>query len=200
VEIERLSVPDAYVITPPQFGDDRGTFLEWFRADKLAAALGRRFAVEQANHSVSRKGTLRGIHFADVPPGQAKLVYCPRGAVLDVVVDLRVGSPSFGKHEAVRLDEVDRRSVFLAEGLGHAFYALSDEADVTYLVSTTYNPAAEHGVHPLDADLALPWPDGARASVLSDKDAAAPGLAEAEAGGLLPSYQVCRDFYAAHRP
>jgi len=200
VEIERLSIPDAFVVTPAQFGDDRGTFLEWFRADKLAAALGRRFAVEQANHSVSRRGTLRGIHFADVPPGQAKLVYCPRGAVLDVIVDLRVGSPSFGKHEAIRLEDVDRRSVFLSEGLGHAFYALSDDADVTYLVSTTYNPTVEHGVHPLDSDLALPWPDGAGESVLSDKDAAAPTLAEAEAAGLLPSYAGCQDFYAAQRP
>ena len=200
MEIERLSIPDAFVVTPAQFGDDRGTFLEWFRADKLAAALGRRFAVEQANHSVSRRGTLRGIHFADVPPGQAKLVYCPRGAVLDVIVDLRVGSPSFGKHEAIRLDDVDRRSVFLSEGLGHAFYALSDDADVTYLVSTTYNPTVEHGVHPLDSDLALPWPDGAGESVLSDKDAAAPTLAEAEAAGLLPSYAGCQDFYAAQRP
>ena len=200
MEIERLSIPDAFVISPAQFGDERGTFLEWFRADKLAAALGRRFAVEQANHSVSRQGTLRGIHFADVPPGQAKLVYCPRGAVLDVIVDLRLGSPSFGKHEAVRLDDVDRRSVFLAEGLGHAFYALSEDADVTYLVSTTYNPAAEHGVHPLDSDLALPWPDGAGQSVLSAKDAAAPTLAEAEAAGLLPTYAGCRDFYAAQRP
>lgn len=200
MEIERLSIPDAFVVTPAQFGDDRGTFLEWFRADKLAAALGRRFVVEQANHSVSRQGTLRGIHFADVPPGQAKLVYCPRGAVLDVIVDLRVGSPSFGKHEAIRLEDVDRRSVFLSEGLGHAFYALSDDADVTYLVSTTYNPTAEHGVHPLDSDLALPWPDGAGESVLSDKDAAAPTLAEAEAAGLLPSYAGCQDFYAAQRP
>jgi len=199
VDIAPLAIPDAFVITPRQFTDDRGTFLEWFRPDKLSEAIGRRFEVAQANHSVSRRGTLRGVHYADVPPGQAKLVYCPRGAVLDVVVDLRVGSPSYGKHEAVRLDDVERRSVFLAEGLGHAFVALSDDANVTYLVSSTYNPAIEHAVHPLDGDLALPWPDGDAEAVLSDKDAEAPSLADAERQGLLPSYDGCRDFYATQK-
>jgi dTDP-4-dehydrorhamnose 3,5-epimerase len=199
VDIEPLEVADAYVCTPRTFGDDRGTFLEWFRADKLAEVTGRRFAPMQANHSISRRGTLRGIHFADVPPGQAKYVYCPRGAVLDVIVDLRVGSPSYRKHAAVRLDDVERRGVFLAEGLGHAFVALSDDANVNYLVSTTYNPAIEHGVHPLDPELGLPWPADAGDFVLSDKDAAAPGIAQAEADGLLPSYDDCVAFYSAQR-
>jgi dTDP-4-dehydrorhamnose 3,5-epimerase len=201
VDIAALEISDAFVCTPRQFGDDRGTFLEWFRGDELAKATGRGFAPVQANHSVSRRGTLRGIHFADVPPGQAKYVYCPRGAVLDVIVDLRVGSPSYGKHAAVRLDDVDRRGVFIAEGLGHGFYALTDDANVAYLVSTAYNPAIEHAVHPLDPDLALPWPVGEAGldddgPVLSEKDAAAPSLAEAQARGLLPSYDACRDFYA----
>ena len=197
MQVEPLEIPDAYVCTPRQFGDDRGTFLEWFRGDRLAEATGRPFTPLQANHSISRRGTLRGIHFADVPPGQAKYVYCPRGAVLDVVVDLRVGSPSFGKHAAVRLDDVDRRGVFLAEGLGHGFVALTDDANVNYLVSTTYNPSIEHAVHPLDPELALPWPPEAGEFVLSDKDAAAPRLAEAQARGLLPSYDACRAFYAS---
>ena len=196
MDIEALPIPDAYVVTPRQFGDERGTILEWFRMDKLADVTGRRMSVLQANHSVSRRGTLRGVHFAEVPPGQAKLVYCPKGAVLDVIVDVRIGSPTFGKHEAVRLDDVDRRSLFLAEGLGHAFFALSDEAHVTYLVSTTYNPSGERGVHPLDTDLALPWPPDAGAPVLSAKDASAPTLAEAKAQGLLPSYDACRAHYA----
>lgn len=196
MHIEPLEIADAYVCTPRQFGDDRGTFLEWFRADKIADVLGRPFVPVQANHSISRRATLRGIHFADVPPGQAKYVYCPRGAVLDVVVDLRVGSPSYRKHAAVRLDDVDRRGLFLAEGLGHAFFALTDDANVTYLVSTTYNPAIERGVHPLDPDLALPWPLDAGDAVLSAKDEAAPTLAAAEADGLLPSYDACRAHYA----
>lgn len=176
------------MLTPRQYADERGTFLEWFRADLLAAATGLEFAVRQANHSVSARGVVRGIHFAAVPPGQAKLVYCPRGAVLDIVVDVRVGSLTYGEHVAVRLDDVDRRSVFVAEGLGHAFVALTDDTSVTYLTSSTYEPAVERGVSPLDPALALPWPFEVGALVLSAKDREAPTLAEAQAAGLLPSY------------
>ncbi|MDT7802130.1 MAG: 5-epimerase, partial [Actinomycetota bacterium] len=122
--------------------------------------------------------------------GQAKYVYCPRGAVLDLVVDLRVGSPTFGRHAAVRLDDVTRTGVFVSEGLGHAFCALTDDADVTYLLSTTYDPGAEHGVNPLDPDLALPWPDDVGELLLSDKDRGAPGLIEARDAGALPSYDA----------
>ena len=196
MDISPLDVPDAFVCTPKAFADERGLFLEWFRGDQLAEMIGRGFVPVQANHSVSRRGVLRGIHFADVPPGQAKYVYCASGAVLDVVVDLRVGSPSYLRHASVRLDDVDRRGVFLAEGLGHAFLALSDEAHVTYLISTPYNPAVERAVNPLDPELALPWPSELEPPVLSDKDAFAPGVRDAERDGLLPSYDVCRAFYA----
>jgi dTDP-4-dehydrorhamnose 3,5-epimerase len=202
VEIRALGIDGAWVCTPRVFPDARGAFLEWFRADLLAESTGRRVDTTQANHSMSRRGTLRGVHFADVPPGQAKYVYCLRGAVLDVIVDLRRGSPTFGRHEPVRLDDVDRRAVFIGEGLGHAFCVLSETADVTYLVSTAYNPTAEHGVHPLDPDLALPWSevlDGVE-PVLSPKDAGAPSFAEAQHNGLLPSYDDCRAHYATLAP
>jgi dTDP-4-dehydrorhamnose 3,5-epimerase len=191
MEIAPLSIAGAWVLTPRQFADDRGTFLEWFRADHLEAATGNAFAVRQANHSVSARGVVRGVHFADVPPGQAKLVYCPRGAVLDIVVDVRAGSPTYGEHAAVRLDDVDRRCVFIAEGLGHAFVALSDDTSVTYLTSSTYDPAVERAVSPLDPALGLPWPSGAGELRLSPKDAQAPSLAEALAAGLLPAYGDC---------
>jgi dTDP-4-dehydrorhamnose 3,5-epimerase len=194
MKVEPLDVPDAWVCTPSVFADDRGAFLEWFRADALSAVTGRSFTIVQANHSTSKKGTVRGVHFADVPPGQAKYVYCPRGAVLDVIVDLRVGSPSFGRSTSVVLDDIDRRGVFIAEGMGHAFCALADDTSVTYLVSSAYNPAAEHGVQPLDTDLALPWPDDLDL-VLSTKDTAAPTLAAGQDSGLLPSYDVCRRHY-----
>jgi dTDP-4-dehydrorhamnose 3,5-epimerase len=191
VDISALPIAGAWALTPRQFADERGTFLEWFRADLLEAATGLAFAVRQANHSVSARGVVRGVHFADVPPGQAKLVYCPRGAVLDLVVDVRAGSPTFGAHAAVRLDDVDRRCVFIAEGLGHAFVALDDDSSVTYLTSTTYNPAAERAVSPIDPALGLPWPLPPGELTLSPKDAAAPTLAEALAGGWLPSYDDC---------
>ena len=190
VDISASPIGGAWVLTPRPYADERGTFLEWFRADLLAAETGREFAVRQANHSVSARRVVRGVHFAAVPPGQAKLVYCPRGAVLDVVVDVRVGSPTYGEHVAVRLDDVDRRCVFIAEGLGHAFVALTDDTSVTYLTSSTYDPAVERGVSPLDPALALPWPFAIDELVLSAKDREAPTLAEAQAAGLLPPHDA----------
>jgi dTDP-4-dehydrorhamnose 3,5-epimerase len=198
VQVDELRVPGAWSFTPRQFSDPRGVFLEWFTAEALQTATGHPLTVAQANHSVSARGTLRGVHFADVPPGQAKYVYCTRGAVLDVVVDLRVGSPTFGVSDAVRLDEQDRRGIYLSEGLGHAFLALTDDANVTYLCSTPYAPGREHGVHPLDPELELPWPQDVE-PLLSDKDTAAPTLGEARERGLLPSYEQCTAYYATLR-
>ncbi len=194
MNVRELKVPGAWELTPKQWPDPRGLFLEWFKAPVLREAIGHDLTVKQANHSVSSKGTLRGVHFADTPPGQAKYVYCTKGAVLDVIVDIRVGSPTFGVSDAVRLDEVDRRAVYLSEGLGHAFLALTDDANVTYLCSEPYNPTGEHTVFPLDADLDLPFPDDVE-HLLSDRDAAAPTFAEAQAQGLLPSYDACLAYY-----
>ncbi|HEY2670073.1 MAG TPA: dTDP-4-dehydrorhamnose 3,5-epimerase family protein [Rugosimonospora sp.] len=184
-----LSIDGAWEVTPVQHGDPRGVFLEWYRFDHLAAEVGHPLELAQANVSVSVPGVVRGIHFADVPPGQAKYVTCVRGAILDVVVDLRVGSPTFGQWETVRLDDIDRRAVYLSEGLGHGFCALSDDATLTYLCSTTYNPEREHAVHPLDPRLAIDWPSDA--PVVSDRDGAAPSLDEAHQAGLLPEYENC---------
>jgi dTDP-4-dehydrorhamnose 3,5-epimerase len=198
MDIESLDVPDAWLCKPDVHPDDRGSFLEWFRADKLATAVGRPFHVVQANHSVSRRGVVRGVHFADVPPGQGKYVYCARGSMLDVIVDLRVGSPSFGKHCTVVLDDVVRCGVFIAEGLGHAFCATSEHASVAYLVTSTYNAAAERTVSPVDPELNLPWPSDVPL-LFSDKDRDAPSLAGAMTLGLLPSYEDCLAHYAGLR-
>ena len=198
VDVDELAVPDAWVFTPRQFPDDRGVFLEWYKADVVEKAVGHRLTLAQANHSVSRRGVVRGVHYADVPPGQAKYVYCPRGRVLDVVIDIRVGSPTFGQVDSVVLDDVDRRAVYVSEGLGHAFLSLQDDSVVTYLCSTPYNPPAEHEVNPGDPALALPWPADVE-PLLSAKDAAGPTLAEAAESGLLPDYEQCRDFYARLR-
>ena len=196
VEPTPTAVPDAYVLTPTQHSDDRGTFLEWFRGEPLEE-VGHPFRLAQANASVSRPGVVRGIHYADVPPGQAKYVTCVRGAVLDVVVDLRVGSPTFGAWDAVRLDDADRRVLYLAEGLGHGFCAIEPDSTVVYLCNDVYRPGAEHAVHPLDPELAIDWP--ADAPVLSPKDAAAPSLAQAQAAGALPDYETCLRRYAEAR-
>jgi dTDP-4-dehydrorhamnose 3,5-epimerase len=199
MSIEKLSIEGAWVITPRQFADDRGTFLEAFQGAALAEATGRELAVAQVNTSVSRAGVVRGIHFSDVPPSQAKYVTCPRGAIWDVVVDIRVGSPTYGQWEGVLLDDVDRKAVFLSEGLGHGFVALEDDSTAVYLCSTPYAPGREHGVHPLDPELAIAWPDRARdgsaiSPLLSEKDAQAPTLARAREQGLLPTWEAVRAF------
>lgn len=188
-----LSVPGAWELTPVQHRDDRGLFYEWFRDDDMVAATGHGLDLMQANCSVSAVGVLRGIHYADVPPGQAKWVTCLSGAVLDVVVDLRVGSPTFGRWDSVLLDDVDRRAVYLAEGLGHGFLSLQDGSTVAYLCSSAYAPGREHEVDPLDPAIGIAWPDRARDGSalelrLSPKDAAAPGLHEAAEQGLLPRW------------
>jgi dTDP-4-dehydrorhamnose 3,5-epimerase len=204
VEIRELAVPGAYEVAPAVHADGRGAFLEWFRADRFREATGHSFTLAQANASVSAAGTLRGVHFADLPPSQAKWVTCLHGAVLDVVVDIRVGSPTYGRWDAALLDDADRRAIYLSEGLGHAFMALEDASVVSYLCSAPYAPGREHGVHPLDPALAIEWPTTGRdgsplTPVLSDKDAAAPTLAEAESSGLLPTYAAAQDFVGSLR-
>lgn len=194
MKIRELSIAGAFEITPRQFPDDRGVFWEWYRFDALAEAVGHPLDLRQGNGSVSRRGVVRGIHFADVPPGQAKYVTVASGAVIDYVIDIRVGSPTFGRWEAMRLDAVDRRAVYIAEGLGHAFVSLEDGSTVTYLVSEVFNPAAEHGVTPLDPTVALEFPDEAGEPLLSPKDLDAPTLLEAQAAGLLPTWRSARDF------
>jgi dTDP-4-dehydrorhamnose 3,5-epimerase len=195
MQIRPLAVPGAWELTPRQFADERGVFLEWFTAVSFEGAAGHRFDLAQANLSVSQRGVLRGIHVADVPPGQAKYVTCVTGAVLDVVVDLRVGSPTFRAWDSVRLDAVDRRAVYLAEGLGHGFLSLEDGSTVVYLCSEPYAPLREHEVHPLDPALGIAWPSGIE-PLLSSKDAAAPSLAEAVDRGLLPTWEATEAYVA----
>src|ERR1700677_497651 len=196
--MEPTSIGGAWTFTPAVHRDDRGQFLEWFRAGELSELLGYWPQTAQANCSVSRRGVIRGVHFASVPPGQAKYVTCVSGAIIDVIVDVRVGSPSYGRWEAVRLDDASRRAVFLCEGLGHAFTALSNEATVMYLCSTPYSPGREHGVHPLDPDVGIEWPADTEA-VLSEKDAAAPTLEQARHAGLLPVYADCEAYLESLR-
>jgi dTDP-4-dehydrorhamnose 3,5-epimerase len=197
VQSRGLAVPGAWEITPTQHSDERGTFVETYRATLFENVVGQRLDVAQVSCSVNRKGSVRGVHFADVPPSQAKYVTCPHGAILDVVVDVRVGSPTFGQWDAVRL-EANQKGVYVAEGLGHAFMALTDEATVSYLCSQPYAPERERGVNPLDPALGIDWPEG-NTPLLSPRDAAAPSLEDARRQGLLPSYDDCLALYAELR-
>jgi dTDP-4-dehydrorhamnose 3,5-epimerase len=140
---------------------------------------------------------VRGIHYALVPPGQAKYITVARGSVVDFVVDIRVGSPTFGQWESVVLDDVGRTALYLAEGLGHAFVALEDDTTMTYLVSEVFNAERELGINPLDPEIGLVFPPEAGEPRLSPRDVEAPSLAEATASGALPTWDACQALYAS---
>ena len=186
--VRELAVPGAWEITPKLRTDSRGAFFEWFTDPEFTEFAGHRLDLRQANCSVSAAGVLRGVHFAQVPPSQAKYVTCLRGSVYDVVVDIRVGSPTFGKWDAVVLDDQHRRTVYLSEGLGHAFLALEDDSTVMYLCSAGYAPDREHTINALDPALDIAWPAVDGEPILSDRDRAAPTVSEVQAAGLLPTW------------
>lgn len=192
-----LSIPGAFEITPELHDDSRGTFFEWFTEPAFEAMTGHRFDLKQANCSVSTAGTLRGLHFAQLPPGQAKFITCVTGSVFDVVVDIRVGSPTFGQWDSVILDDSARRSVYLSEGLAHGFLALQDDSAVMYLCSAPYAPEREHTICPTDPAIGIDWPLPAAEWLLSDRDAAAPMLGEVRAAGLLPDWEQTTAFIRA---
>jgi len=162
------------LLEPDVHGDERGFLVEIFSAPAWRE-LGVDVDFVQHNHSRSRKGTLRGIHF-QTEPGQAKLVRCARGEILDVAVDLRRGSPTYGQWEAHRLDDVKHRQLFVPVGFGHGFAVLSETADVAYQVSSYYDPATEAGIAWDDPDVAVDWQ--VDEPLLSERDKTAPKLAE----------------------
>jgi dTDP-4-dehydrorhamnose 3,5-epimerase len=197
MDVRELDIPGAWEITPAVHGDSRGLFFEWLTDREFNAFAGHRLDVRQANCSVSSAGVLRGLHFAQLPPSQAKYVTCLSGSVFDVVVDIRLGSPTFGRWASVLLDDYDRRTIYISEGLAHGFLALQDNSTVMYLCSSEYNPQREHTICATDPALAIDWPlvDGAVPS-LSDRDAAALNLDEVRKSGLLPSWEETQKFIA----
>jgi dTDP-4-dehydrorhamnose 3,5-epimerase len=194
VKARELAVPGAWEISPQVHTDSRGLFFEWLTDSGFTEFAGHRFDLHQANCSVSSAGVLRGVHFAQLPPSQAKYVTCLHGSVFDVVVDIRVGSPTFGNWDAVVLDAGAHRSVYLSEGLGHAFLALEDDSTVMYLCSASYAPGREHTINALDPALGITWPAAGGEPILSDRDRGAPTLAEVQAAGLLPTWDATRSF------
>jgi dTDP-4-dehydrorhamnose 3,5-epimerase len=162
------------LLAPDVYGDERGFFVETYR-EELWSGFGIPPGFVQDNHSRSRKGTLRGIHF-QTHPGQGKLVRCARGKVLDVVVDLRRGSPTFGEWEAVELDDERHLQLWIPVGFGHGFCVLSDVADFTYKCTNLYDPATEAGIRFDDPEIGIEWPD--IELLYSERDATAPRLAD----------------------
>lgn len=196
MRVQALQVPGSWSFTPQQFDDSRGSFAEWYRYEEVERVVGHPLDLRQANISRSKKGVIRGVHFVDLP-GQAKYVTCAHGAVLDYVVDLRVGSPTFGKWDSVLLDSHDRRAIYIAEGLGHAYVALEEDSIVTYLCSNVYNFDTEGSIYPLDPDIALTFPPDLGDPILSQKDIDAPRLQDLIDSGKLPTWDIAREFSAA---
>jgi dTDP-4-dehydrorhamnose 3,5-epimerase len=174
VEIIDSRLQGAKLIKPRVHGDERGFFLESFRADALAAA-GVESTFVQDNHSRSVAHIIRGMHFQ---PGQAKLVRCVRGAIFDVVVDVRVGSPTFGEWEGYELDDQTHLQLFVPDGFAHGFCVLSEIADVTYKVTRYYDPATEGGFRFDDPAVGIDWPVAPDQLIASARDIGAPTLAE----------------------
>ena len=181
---KETKIPGAWVFTPTIHGDSRGVFLESFTARSFREATGLHFDLAQLNISVSRRGVVRGLHACRIPPGQAKYVQCVAGEVLDVVVDIDPASTTFGQFDSVMLNDIERRAIFVGEGLAHGFCVRSESATLVYATSSPYNPAAEFAIHALDPELAIPWSPGHDLS-LSERDMRAPSLHEAVMSGLI---------------
>lgn len=187
-----LDIEGSWVINFKKFEDSRGYFYESFKLNLCEDTFKRPLSIKQANTSVSAKGTVRGIHYALVPPSQAKFVHCQKGSILDFVIDVRLNSPTFGNHQSIELNSNNPRAVFLEEGLAHAFVALEDETIVTYLVNQNYNPSNEKGINPFDTELSIPWPN--IELIMSEKDKNEIPLSKAKELGLLPDFHECRKY------
>ena len=170
-------IPDVWVIEPKVYGDHRGYFVETFRQDKFEDALGFKVNFIQDNESKSSKGVLRGLHFQLPPHAQSKLVRVIEGAVLDVAVDIRRGSPSFGQHVAVELSGVNKKQMFIPRGFAHGFVVLTDTATLAYKVDNYYSPECDRGLAFDDIDLNIDWQLTKQQLLLSDKDTQQPTLA-----------------------
>lgn len=174
MKFHATTLQDAWLIDLEPRGDDRGMFARTMCAEEFAAH-GMRTLFVQQNMSVSaQRGTIRGMHMQAPPHGEAKLIRCVRGAILDVIIDLRRGSPSFLRHEGFELTAANRRELYVPEGFAHGFQTLEDDVEVSYLVSAAYAPAAEMGVRHDDPRIGIAWP--LPLTAISDKDAAWPLL------------------------
>ncbi len=186
VKLIELSIPGLFVLESPVWGDDRGSFREWFKDEDFRDA-GIDFHARQANLSVSKKNVVRGLHYSMADEGQAKVVTCAHGELDDVIVDIRVGSPTFGRHEVVHLAAREDRSVYVPAGVAHGFCVTSELGALTYLLSSPFNAAVELEINPFDEELNVPWTIDGEA-IVSPKDGGAPSLRERRDAKELPLF------------
>jgi dTDP-4-dehydrorhamnose 3,5-epimerase len=188
MSLQELSIVGAYVATHRVFPDERGLFREWFKAEEIAS-IDKDFSVQQANYSKSNQWVIRGIHYSLAPQGQAKVVTCASGTIVDVLVDLRTGSPSYMRIEYVELSEDSGKVVYIPTGVGHGFIVASETAAVVYLTSSGYAPEYEKAICPTDRELGIIWPlPVGEAGIISKADTEAPPLAQGKESGTLPTF------------
>ena len=176
MQVTKTAIEGVLLLEPKVFGDERGFFMESYSDRSFALATGLDVRFVQDNHSRSARGVLRGLHYQHGDAAQGKLVRVVQGAVFDVAVDIRVGSPTFGRWVGMELSEANRRQLWIAPGLAHGFFVTSESADFLYKTTTYYAPATERAVRWDDPTLAVAWPDVGIAPIVSPKDAAAPDL------------------------
>lgn len=184
MQIKELDISGVYLVETEAFQDNRGIFFEWFRKDILFENTKIDFTPVQANLSVSKINTIRGIHFSLSQFGQSKLVTCPKGAIWDVVVDIRPNSPTFKKWISIELNAESGYAILVSGKLGHSFFTLKDESVVTYILDSYYDSNTEYSINPLDSELSIAWPTGA--PLLSNRDRFAPTLNELLVNNKLP--------------
>jgi dTDP-4-dehydrorhamnose 3,5-epimerase len=188
--IQELSISGTYVATHRVFPDERGLFREWFKAEDIAT-IDKGFSVQQANFSKSKQFVIRGIHYSLAPEGQAKIVTCASGRIVDVLVDLRIGSPTYLRVEYIELSDDSGKVVFIPTGVGHGFIVESETAAVVYLTSSGYAPGYEKAICPTDPTLGIAWKLPYMGNwIISEADRLAPTFSQAKLNFQLPAYGV----------
>ncbi|CCJ98801.1 dTDP-4-dehydrorhamnose 3,5-epimerase [Cronobacter malonaticus] len=178
MNVIQTAIPDVLILEPKVFGDDRGFFFESFNQRIFEEAVGRKVEFVQDNHSKSARGVVRGLHYQLAPHAQAKLVRCLQGAIYDVAVDIRLGSPTFGQWVGVELSAENKHQIWIPEGFAHGFIALKDHTEILYKTNNFYSKECERSIKWDDDQLNIAWPE--RAEIISEKDAMAPALSNAD--------------------
>jgi len=186
MELTQLEIEGAWLAKSKVWTDERGTFREWFRHQDLVHLTGFNFEVAQGNISVSGRGVIRGIHYSLAPGGQAKWVTCVNGSIIDIIVDIRPKSPTYGKYISIEMQAGDGLALLIGSGLGHAFISLEEKTMISYLLTSPYSPEWEHEINPFDTEISIAWPSQVTNIVLSEKDKNAPSLSDARVAGKLP--------------
>jgi dTDP-4-dehydrorhamnose 3,5-epimerase len=188
MNLQKLEIVGAHIVTHTVFPDERGFFREWFKSEEILS-IDKDFSVQQANFSKSKKWVVRGIHYSLAPSGQAKVVTCASGAIVDVLIDLRVGSPTYLKIEYIELSEESGSAIYIPSGVGHGFFVNSDSASLVYLTSSGYSPEHEKAICPTDPDIGINWPlPLGEVAIISKSDREAQTLAMAYNSNVLPKY------------